>query len=89
MFVFWWNVSLLSLQSLLCFFKIKNQTRVLTSPSITGQAPEALWDKIKIEIKLQFGALLRMEENLEGKPPDIGCEGWKTSYMWPGIETGS
>ena len=67
----------------------KNQSRVLTFPSIAGQALEASWDKSRYKSHYNLEPFWGWKKTPKGKPPGIGCEGWKTCRMWPGIESTS
>ena len=54
----------------------------------------SLWGlvrQVKIQILLQYKLepFWGWKKTPKGKPPGIGCEGWKTSHMRPGIEPGS
>ena len=52
----------------------KNQSHILPSLNIDGEALEALWDKSRYKSHGNFEPFLGWKKTLKGKPPGIGCE---------------
>ena len=60
--------------------KVKVKPLILCHTEQVLARPVGLMRWFQLE---QFRALLRVEENLKGKPSGIGCVGLKTSHMLP------